>query len=577
MSEIHYLHDWRHDLYITLDSGNNCDFNRLLYLGVPSTKALHSGQHTPPAGRDDFIFEFKARFDEKMASGTSPKTLWGYFCRTRHYLEWCDSQNIKAFTQTSLECYTDYLHQRTLRGEIKNTTHTNIRAVLNSVFGILDLPAQWFHHVIALPKNDCEPYEAYTQSDLKQLLPFLRALFKQTSEQFLTAPQQHMEARKNVSTMRFQWQGQSYSLCAAVSKMMAAATYLLSYYTYSNTSVLFNLIRPRAVSATSQDVWYSMPAFKRRAFKMVHVEMGAHSIDLPKYSMQFFDTLMAVSKVIDNADDALLLQTCVANKKTPISPFILNYFCSKWISKHFRWIDQRGRTLRPAISRFRETGSQLTRYFQGEIAQNVLLDNGASVRRKHYSTGNKHENQGMTQDAALIRQQQSIDGGTAKDARKSLQLEVLTIDVSQKARFPHLSRVPNGGSCTDPFGEKSESYNRRARQHQLSSGEKLACAALLECFGCPSQVIVQSVTDIWCLLSFKECIEESIYQHLDIQHYRKNFEDTVQFIEQKIFPRLNKTILQQAENRLNNEGRHPAWQDVESVASLTTSNKRGTS
>ncbi|MDK9762971.1 hypothetical protein KI743_13245 [Vibrio sp. D420a] len=573
MSNIQYLHGWEKDLCLTLDSGRNCDFNRLLYLAVPSTKALQSGKFTPSAERDDFVIQLKTRFDEKISEGDSQETLLDLFQKTRHYLEWCDEQHCKAFNQASLEGYTKHLHQRTMRRETKNTHYASIRSGLTRVFNLLDLPTQWFHNVVSLPKNDSEPFEAYSQSDLKQLLPFLRALFKQTSAQFLATPKKHMEAHQASPTMSFHWQGQTYQLCGAVSKMMASATYLLSYYTYSNASVLFSLPRPNTVSTTTQDVWYTMPAFKRRAFKLIHIEMGKHTLDIPKYSMQFFDTLLAVSREIDNSDDSLLLQTCVFNKASPISSRLLVDFHSKWLAKHFSFIDQRGRKLRPVISRFRETGSQLTRHFQGDIAQNITLDNSESVRRRHYSTGNRHENQGMTQDAALLRQQQATDKSSAKDAQKALQIEVLTIELSQKADIPQLSRTPNGGSCADPFGEKSKKFNRKASQHKLSHGEKLACAELLECFGCPAQVIVQSVTDIWCLLSFKESIEESLYLHLDAHHYRQNFENTVQFIEANILPRLNKSIVKQAENRLNEEGRHPAWQEAESIIPLVKANK----
>lgn len=119
-----------------------------------------------------------------------------------------------------------------------------------------------------------------------------------------------------------------------------------------------------------------------------------------------------------------------------------------------------------------------------------------------------------------------------------------------------------------PFGKKSEKYTRKAQsQGLLKKGEKLACADLLGCFGCPDQVIVQAVNDIWCLLSFKACIEESLYLHLDAHHYRKNFESVVTFIETKILPHLKTNILKQAESKLN-DGYHPLWNDSESILEL---------
>ncbi|MFA0026307.1 hypothetical protein AB4369_25760, partial [Vibrio sp. 10N.261.49.A5] len=76
------------------------------------------------------------------------------------------------------------------------------------------------------------------------------------------------------------------------------------------------------------------------------------------------------------------------------------------------------------------------------------------------------------------------------------------------------------------------------------------------------------VSDIWCLLSFRACIEESLFLHLDASHYKKNFENIIHFIEQKILPSINQQILRKAEAKLDDDGLHPAWSDNESVLSL---------
>ncbi|EOX1298533.1 hypothetical protein ACPDLO_003578, partial [Vibrio cholerae] len=145
----------------------------------------------------------------------------------------------------------------------------------------------------------------------------------------------------------------------------------------------------------------------------------------------------------------------------------------------------------------------------------------------------------------------------------------LVIEAENKINLPNLSRTSNGGSCAAPFGEKSQKYTKKAQTQGLAKeGEQLACADLLGCFGCPEQVIVQSISDIWCLLSFKVCIEESLFLHLDASHYKKNFENIVQFIEQKILPSINQQIIRKVETKLNDDGLHPIWSDSESILSL---------
>ena len=420
-------------------------------------------------------------------------------------------------------------------------------------------------------KNGTEPFEAYTRSDLNQLLPFLRSLFKQTHRQFSENPDKHISANRSIPTMIFQWQDRQYPLCSGISKMMCAATFLLAYYTYTNTSDLFKLKHPNNASMPTDDTWYTMPTFKRRAFKTIHVEIGGHELEIPKYALDFFNKLLSASKRINNEDEgATLLQTAWLNKVHQLSSKHLQAFINLWFKKHFIFTDQTGRRLWPVISRFRETGAQLTAYHQGELANNIMLNNTPNIRKKHYSSGNKLTNNGMMQDALSIREEKIKQKVSTKEAQSTLGIKVLVIDAEYKTNHPQLSRTPNGGSCKTPFGEKSEKYTRKARQHGLrKEEERLACADLLACFGCPEQVIVQSVSDIWCLLSFKTCIEESLYLHLDAGHYRKNFDKIINFIEEKILPFINKAILKQAQIKLIDEGCHPAWNDHSWLLNLT--------
>lgn len=563
MNNISYLHGWQKKLCVTLKDGNNCDFNRFLYLHCPSTADVQQGRKQS-ANREATVLLLYERLSSYLTEGGSQATVLYIYVHTLRYLRWLDQNNIQAFTENSVKDYTEYLYLRTLRKEIKRNTYVNMRSALIQTFRFLDLSDRCFEHTPLVPKDDIEPFKAYSQNDLIKLLPFLRALFKQTSAQFLSAPEKHMHVPPRTSTMNFHWKGNSYKLFGVMTKMMASATYLLAYYTYANTTQLLNLPRPKLVSKSTQETWYCMPAFKRRAFKTIHIEMGSHQLDIPKYSMQFFDKLLRVSQIIDNSDNALLLQTRSQNKLSSLSSSTLNGF-NGWLRKHFTFIDDKGEALRPVISRFRETGSQLTSYYQGDIAQGIVLDSTPTVRKKHYSTGNPYSNQAMTQEAALIRQEQAVSKSSAKEAQKTLQIEVLTINQEHRIAFPNLSKSAHGSHCKEPFGEKSQKFNRKTNQHKLTQGEKLACAELLDCFGCPEQVIVQSVSDLWCLLSFRECIEESMYLHLDAHHFKHNFEKTVSFIDTHILPRLDKNIVRQAEVKLDMVGRHPLWQEAESI------------
>nr|WP_159373639.1 hypothetical protein [Vibrio cholerae]CQB47121.1 FIG01202926: hypothetical protein [Vibrio cholerae] len=573
MSNLTYLSNWKPELCINLSiMGENClaDFNRFFFKGVPKTERLQRGEQFEDAGRKSFIFQLKDRFDEKIEEGSSSCWLHSIFLETSRYLKLCDAINSPAFTQKSLEQYMSKLQNNVMLGVLKSSTYKIKHSKMNALFTqYLELPHSYFDNVVIMDSRDTESFESYTRSDLNKLLPFLRQVFKQTYKQFIEAPDKHINAWRVVPTMTFEWKGEVYPLCAGISKMMSAATYLLAYYTYTNTSNLLQLKQPNNASMSTGEAWYTMPAFKRRAFKTIQVEVGAHELEVPKYALDFFDKLINASKIINANNDATLIQTVTFQKAKPLTSRTLQAFTKIWVEKHFSFTDQLGRRLRPVISRFRETGSQLTSYHQGEMVNNLMLNNTPNTRRRHYSEGNKQINNGMMQDTLLIREEQIKSGVSTQQAQENLNIKVLVIEEENKINHPNLSRTSNGGSCAAPFGEKSRKYTKKAQAQGLTKkGERLACADLLGCFGCPDQIIVQSVSDIWCLLSFKACIEESLYLHLDASHYRKNFEDIVQFIKQKILPNINKRLLRQAETKLDDDGYHPAWDDSDSVLGL---------
>jgi hypothetical protein len=511
------------------------------------------------------------RFQEAIDEGGSHHTLFGTFGETSMYLRWCDAGSIEAFTQSSIEDYMAHLYLAVLQGTLKKSSYNKKRSTMFYLFAMMmELPPGWFNSIVVTDASDKEPYEGYSRSDLNQLLPFLRKMFNQTYQQLIANPDKHIQANKNLHTMTFVWKGETYKLSSGISKMMCSATYLLAYYTYINTEQIFMLKQPRNASISMGEAWYKMPAFKRRAFKTIQVEIGEHNvIDIPKYSMTFFEKLLSASRLINQGEDALLLQTVVNKQIRPIKAITLYDFFSGWVEKHFTFIDQTGRRLRPVISRFRETGSQLTTYYQGDLANDIMMNNTPNTRKKSYSTGNKHTNNGMLQDTLAIRQEQVQSKVSSKKAQQNLAIDVLVIEQEYKKSIPNLSRTPSGGSCSNPFGEKSEKYTRKALRHGLAKeGEKLACADLLECFGCPDQVIVQSTSDIWCLLSFKLCIEEALYLHLDAHHYRKNFEGIIRYIDDSILPNISSTIIKQAETLIDDEEYHPIWSDSNSILDL---------
>ncbi|EIP1509239.1 hypothetical protein LRT13_004614, partial [Salmonella enterica] len=386
---------------------------------------------------------------------------------------------------------------------------------------MLDLPGRWFDELPTLGKSQAQPYKAYSDNDLKKLLPLLRIFFKQISNKFLQDPALYLSQGKNETDMFFRWNGKIYAVYGSVGQLMASAVYLLSYYTWANTNTLLSLERPDICESNVNGEWYQMPAFKRRAFRVITIQIGAHDqINIPKYSMEFFNQLLKVSKAI-SVESNLLFQSGSCNRITPLSAVHLQNFNS-FLKKNFRLTDDKGLSLSPVISRFRATGSQFTQLHYSHTHSASLLGNSPKTTRKHYSEGNEYQNQSMLQDSVSVFADKAVNGGNIETSKKriksELNVEILTYESMLKMKSPPM-RQAHGSYCKDPFGEQAKKFLLRAQRHDLLSTEKFACSDLLMCFSCPHQVVIAEPTDIWCLLSFKECIEESIYKHVNHTHF----------------------------------------------------------
>ncbi len=123
----------------------------------------------------------------------------------------------------------------------------------------------------------------------------------------------------------------------------------------------------------------------------------------------------------------------------------LQDFLKRWVEKYFTFTDQTGRRLRPVISRFRETGAQITAYHQGEMMNDIMLGNTPNTRKKSYSEGNRITSRSMIQDAMSIREEEIKRGVNTKQAQTNLGIDILVIEEENKINLPGLSRTPNGG------------------------------------------------------------------------------------------------------------------------------------
>lgn len=565
------LAPWVEYMCVTARDGNNAprnlDFNRFRYHGIPQTKTIKAGKATA-AQRDDLAQRLFGAITER--EDAEPATKMTIFDTARQHVSYCDQHTLTPLTKTSVASQLQHNASRQRRGEIKDSTETSKRASLSTLLQWLELPATaWMPAITSSGKTQTEPTLGYSDGDLKQMLPLLRGLFKQLQRQFVADPERHLSVYHNVATMTFTWKGQVYAVRGGVSMLFYAATYLLSYYTWTNSFVLYQLKRPQTVSHTLSDDWHQMPAFKRRAFKTLSVEIGDHNrLEIPKYALQFFDQLLHASRLLDPRADGWLLPANDQGQATMMTGGKLAHFKSGWLAKHFPMQDARGERLWPVVQRFRATGGKLALARKGPMDAALLLDNTPRIVSLAYSRGNAHENDQMNRDTShtleqAVRDRQGVDAAKQK-VREAQKVEVMTYETYVQRATPP-SRNANGSYCQERGEDRAQRFTTRARQRQLlTEGERLACADLLACWLCEHQVLVESVSDLWCVLSFRECLEESCYLHLDSQHHQNNFGQAIANIDARL-KLVSNRVLRQAQRKLADDGRHPLWPDAASV------------
>ncbi|HCR2147163.1 TPA: hypothetical protein OND30_004187 [Enterobacter kobei] len=552
-------------LTLTLRAGDyslkTVDFDCYNFRGFPAKRYCSSSERIlRPVSAETLFIAFR---DADYAEATK----YYHYSHLRKYVAFCDNRVLTVFSQESVIAYGEYILHRNKAEELRNSTCTLVISAVKQCFILLGKPGHWFDAIPTLGKSQATPHKAYSDNDLKKLLPLMRALFKQLYGQFLLDPDVHFFATNFKPTMKFVWKGLTIDIYGAVSKMMAAATYLLSYYTWANTSALLTIKRPEETTLSTKEKWYQMPVFKRRAFRVITLRFGDHGqLNIPKYSLEFFNQLLEISDIIgqhwlENSAPGLLI-TFRNSRAVPMQIGELSVL-NKFIEENFHLRDDKGDRLTPVISRFRATGSQIMQLHHSPAMSAELLGNSPRTVRRHYSEGNEFDNQSMLQDAVSVMAYKAKYGESIQQAKRRretlLEVHILTYESLLKMQAPPMKQA-HGSYCQNPFGEQAEKFISRIRRHGLLVTDKFACSDLMKCFACPHQVIVAEPVDIWCLMSFRECLEDSIYRHVDHRHFYQNYGSVLSAID-NILNRIDKKIMREATCRLHDEGLHPLWQE----------------
>lgn len=205
-------------------------------------------------------------------------------------------------------------------------------------------------------------------------------------------------------------------------------------------------------------------------------------------------------------------------------------------------------------SRFRETAAKLARRKANSTELHIshILNNQYRTVLRHYSEGNNYDNQLiMSQGLAVIEkmsQGSSLNQSKTKVATE-LAIPVIKFDelIGSQARLNGV-----GVACFQQQQRPAKSSNAASDQ---------ACFDYESCIKCQHAKLINDVKPLYRLLSFLECMEESWLYYPE--RFSRNLGKAVELYRKVISNSLSPKIIQQAQLKLDTEGRHMLWDNLE--------------
>lgn len=206
-------------------------------------------------------------------------------------------------------------------------------------------------------------------------------------------------------------------------------------------------------------------------------------------------------------------------------------------------------------SRFRETAAKLARRKANstELLVSHILNNQYQTVLKHYSEGNHYDNQLIISQGLLVVEKMSSGNS----------LEQSKIEVAIELAIPVIKFDELIGSDANLNGVGVACFQKSATD--TTNENNSVCFDYESCIKCQFAKLINDVEPIYRLLSFLECMEESWLYYPE--RFSKNLGKAIELYKKIISRTLSPKVIQQAQLRLDTEGRHFLWDNLE-LASL---------
>ncbi|PSU80700.1 hypothetical protein C9J21_07655 [Photobacterium phosphoreum] len=355
---------------------------------------------------------------------------------------------------------------------------------------------------------------------------------------------------------------------------------MLCIYTGATSSELFTayFAEEKVSYIASGKNWYAVDGIKNRASKL-----NNYSLHFKTSGKLFIEEYFPYIRKINNShkkNEPLLFPLLTQDEEiTQVNGEILIKYQDKFIK-----IDDKLASLKEKDPSFtfrlqRIRSSSLSRSNR-ELGEKTSISVGNHTLKVHqankYSRGNKKVNQIEAAKSAVTLESTVRNGGNIELGINTTSqiMNIPIVDVTEyENKFKNSNdtcKTTQGGVCKGEDNKQTKAFKKSLNKHNLlteSDLENISCGYIIECFDCSNFGVIDDVEDIWCLLSFREQLNNSIQHHCSLKHFIKNYGDIMISID-RLLDRLTSRNVELAMKKIMKGKLHPQWDDEYAIADI---------
>lgn len=495
------------ELTLTFGGNRACLF-RLFWHGVPEVAELKRNPlEYVSANRSAWVRYIYTVFTALDANSKSGCT---YFEELARYIRWIDSRQDKTdaddyFSESLLQSYDRYLRALYSRNVVCRKTVSQRKTSLRSVLKLIGKTELAKRCLTRVKNQKVNPTESQG-SEYVRLLKELLRIYKQYVDCYLAGERPNICPAYGdyaLSESEFSLAKRAMTRLSIENQLTSVALLIYISYTGSNLSSALNIRRGDISFAPDVKGGYRLTTLKSRQ----GFSKQGQGIGFTKRAYEFFLGWMQISERMNaGVDDRLF----VFRDKNGEPAEKTNYHSQPHL--HISPILIKRGFVHIHARMLRASRSDITqRAFEDWSITSRAGNHSINTVRKHYSEGNQEQNK--LSISAGFRVMYDIAGSRSKRESVDEHTQIIGNIFSSdewKARRDSLTSIstPAGARCKEPFGDRAKTSLRALRK--LESVDGAPCIDYLDCFDCPSHVLVAEVEDIWLMLSFRDSIMEAL-------------------------------------------------------------------